>query len=146
MRGLTQAHVDAARRLLADEASRHAELGPTAAAGRVYERLFDALAPVIGPAGVRALIARSARLNKTEFPCLAHALSSRELPADAEQTSVHLVACLDELEPCVAAKVAIDLYATFLGLMTTFIGERLVTQLLKTAFPALQDIESKESS
>jgi hypothetical protein len=144
MAQLGLAHVDAARRLLADEVARN-DVGATAAAGRLYDRLFNTLAPVIGPAGVRALFARSAKLNKTEFPCLANALASREGQATAPQTSEHLVSCLDELEPVVAAKVATDLYATFFELMTTFIGERLLTQLLKTAFPALDLTESKET-
>ncbi len=133
----SEAHVEAARRLLS-----HGSAGgghprePAAAAGRVYTSLFKSLAPIVGDAGVRALLARSARLRRAELPALADVLALTEPPAPHQKVTQELAATLGKLDPAAASAAATALYATFLGLLTSFIGDRLVSQLLEGAFPA----------
>ena len=50
---------DLARRMLSHESAGGGAATHAAAAARVYERLADRLAPLVGAAGVRALLARS---------------------------------------------------------------------------------------
>ena len=117
-----------------------------AAAGRLYESLASRLGPLIGVAGVRALFARSVKLTKADYPCLADVRTSAQPSQDEVEPAPQLVACLSKLEPAVAASVAVALYATFLRLMSEFIGERLVRQVVRRAFPAIdQSFPKKET-
>ncbi len=154
----TGAHVHAAKQLLthagAVGSDREDLAERAAAAWRLYEKLFTALAPVIGAAGVRALFARSVKLTKAEFSCLAGIAIAPE-PTSAEavftgspshsppETNVsvarQVVDCLSKQDAATASEVAISLYATFFGLMSSFIGERLVWRLVKKAFPAMNE-------
>lgn len=138
-----EAHVEVAKRLLAQERGGGGDAKERAvAAGRVYETLFRALAPVIGAAGVRALFARSVRLASTEFPCLGEISMTAEPPEDSVQVAEQLVGCLSKLEPAAGSEVATGLYAVFLGLLAKFIGERLVSQIVTTAFPAIAEADT----
>lgn len=134
-------HVEAARRLLQSaqvsaSASSADELA--AAAGRMYQALFQSFAPVLGAAGFRALFARSVKLSAADFPCLGKIpiapVATR--PADDYVKVVqHVIDGLSRLEPETAAEVAIGLCATLLGLLTKLIGEPLVWQFIKHALP-----------
>lgn len=137
-------HVDAARRLLQSaqvsaSASSAEELA--AAAGRMYQALFQSFAPVLGAAGIRALFARSVKLTAADFPCLgkipiAAIAPIATRPADDYVKVVqHVIDGLSRLEPAIAAEVAIGLCATLLGLLTKLIGEPLVWQFIKHALP-----------
>lgn len=133
-----EAHAEAAKRMLAQEC---ASGGTTelraAAAVRVYETLFRALAPVIGAAGVWALFARSVRLASADFPCLKE-IPMTAAPSESDvQGAQHLASCFRKLEPAAVAEGATAVYAAFLGLLAKLIGERLVMQVVKTAFPAM---------
>jgi len=132
----TRAYVRAAERLLDDEGpGEHA-----AAAGRVCLALFEAFAPVIGAGGVHALLARSVKLAGAEAPCLKELeLTSYQPDNDPRVAQRQLVDCLSELEPGAASKAATALYASLFGLMTRFIGEKLVFQIMKRAFPAIDE-------
>jgi hypothetical protein len=118
-----------ARRLLAHQRAVSGADCATAA-GRVYEKLHEHLAPLVGVAGVRALFVRSAKLAKGEFV----------FPADtvAFEDSTKLRACLETLDPVLAAATAEALFATFFALITTFIGERLTLQALRAAWPTIE--------
>lgn len=116
---------------------------PAVAAGRVYERLARRLSPLVGEAGMRALFARSVKLVKPEFPCLDGVTINTEVPASGDAPTEQLVACLRTVDAAVAAGAAGALYATLLGLLTALIGDHLVQQILKSAFPAIDQNEKE---
>jgi hypothetical protein len=133
-----EAHVETAKRLLAHDSANigGAELRAVAV-GRVYTSLFAVLAPVIGPAGLQALLARSLVLTRRDLPALhAHLTNDDQRTTDVIDAA-YLVASLRGLEPTAASEAATHLYATLFELLSTFIGEGLVFQILKGAFPAL---------
>jgi len=101
-----------------------------AAAGRVYDKLHEQLAPLIGTAGFRALLARSAQLTKGELACLGEVATV--------ESATTLRECLRRHAPAVARETAEALFGTFLALLTTFIGERLTAQVLRRAWPTLE--------
>lgn len=124
--GVTQ--FERARRLLAHEAATAGNAaGPTTAASRVYDRLLEQLTPLVGATGVQALFVRSAKLVQGEFGGVAQ-LSIFEGAAN-------LRALLHSKQ--LAGESVVALFATFLTLITTFIGERLTSQVLRRAWPAL---------
>ena len=133
-----ETHAEAAERMLAQECGSGGTTEERAAAAvRVYETLFRALAPVIGAAGVWALFARSVRLASAEFPCLTE-IPMTAAPSESNvQGAQPLASCLRQLEPAAVAEVATAVYAAWLGLLAKLIGERLVVQVVKTAFPAM---------
>lgn len=108
-----------------------------ASAVRVHDKLAARLSPLIGVAGMRALIERSAKLTRAEYPCFA--------AATANGDSARLAACFAELEPAAVHGAAAALYGTLLGLLMSFIGERLVWQVLRSAFPAMPQSVPKET-
>lgn len=125
-------HVDVALQLLALEGA-----GPEAAL-RVHVRLAARLEPLIGVAGTQALLTRGAKLTAREHACFA---SLAVTPAGAtETTEERLRICLSvhEHEPAALVAAAAALYGTLLGLLTSFIGEPLVWQVLRGAFPAIE--------
>lgn len=126
--------VEIAKRILEQEPPRGAGVNERAAAAvRVYERLFERLSPLIGVAGMRAVLARSARLTKAEYPCFEAASVASELVAE------RLHACLAELDEAEIADAAAALYGTLFGLLNSFIGKRLVWQVLRSAFPGVDE-------
>jgi hypothetical protein len=133
----TPAHVEAAKQLLA-----HAEAGrggedAAVAAGRVLERLSRRLAPLIGEAGMRALLARAVKIVEPEFPCFGGITIGTEATASPTMAAEQLVACLSALQPALVAEASAALYGTLLALLTSLIGENLVSQVLQSAFPAI---------
>ncbi len=133
--------MERARRLLAHEgaagrAEQHAG-GESTAAGRVYDKLHAQLAPIVGAAGVHLLFMRSAKLARGELARLAE-LPSVEGPAKMRE-------CLHAREPALATESAAALFGAFFTLLTIFIGERLTTRVLDSAWPALEGAASKET-
>jgi hypothetical protein len=106
------------------------------AAARVHDKLQLHLAALVGPAGVQMLFARSARLVQDEhagfagIPMLGGSTSLRE--------------CLQADDPPVTEQAATAFFGTFFALMTTLIGERLTTQVLRRAWPAIEEAEPPE--
>ena len=96
------------------------------AAGRVYDTLQAHLAPLLGSAGVRALLARSAKLTQRRFSFLEVAVV---------ESSTKLRECLHAQDAAVATESAEALFGTFFALITTFIGERLTIEALRRAWP-----------
>jgi hypothetical protein len=134
--GATQ--VEKARRLLASEGAPWSSSEECAAvAWRVYEKLNARLAPLLGLAGVQALFFRSAKLAQAEFPSLAEVATPEGL--------TRLGPCLQALDPSIAAQAAETLFASFLELMTTFIGERLTVLVLRSAWPAIEETATRET-
>ena len=131
------ADVALARRLLAFEGA------GAAAAVRVYARLAARLEPLIGVAGMRALLARSAKLAAGEHPRFA--VLAFETTASGPACEQQLQACFEGGEPEELIAAAAALYATLLGLLTSFIGEHLVGQVVRSAFPAVESEKEKES-
>jgi hypothetical protein len=138
------ADVDVALRLLDFEGENSAGAADRAgAAVRVYEKLAARLEPLIGVAGMRAVLARSAKLTKSEFPCFG-TLGAVEPSHDPTSSGEQLRKCFSELDPAMTSPAAAALYGTLIGLLTSFIGERLVAQVLRSAFPAIER-EPKET-
>lgn len=127
-----------ARQLLAREGA-----GPSAtagewatAAGRVYDQLHAHLDPLLGAAGVQALLVRSTQLTESEFSFLEGAILERS-------TTLH--DCLRAQEAAVAADAAAALFGNFFALISTFIGERLTTQVLRRAWPMIEETGPRET-
>jgi hypothetical protein len=126
------------RRLLAHEGAFGGSSEALAvAAERIHDKLTAHLSPLLGSAGVQALFVRSVKLARlglaptTDVPVLA--------------SSTDLSTFLRQLEPAVATNVAEALFATFLALMATFIGERLTHQALRSAWPTLEEEAPSEN-
>ena len=107
------------------------------AAERVYDKLRIHLAPLVGAAGLQSLLVRSAKLSERDFVCL------KEITIHPGSTT--LQTCLQSQDPAVAADAAATLFGTFFALITTFIGERLTTQVLRRAWPSIVESASPET-
>jgi hypothetical protein len=110
----------------------------TTAAGRMYDKLHAHLAPLVGDAGVQVLFVRSAKLTRGEF--------ARFTEAPILDGATKLRECLHARDPAVTAESATLLFGTFFALITTFIGERLTTQVLRRAWPILDETAPGETS
>jgi len=124
----------AATRLLAQEAGGAPETSESlaAASGRLLDTLSQRLAQVVGPAGVRSIFLRAVRLRKSEFAFL----DERIVPGDnRDGLAEPLRACLQQHEPDVIREVWVALFATFVGLLATVIGDRLTWSLLEQIWP-----------
>jgi len=106
------------------------------AAGRVYDKLHAHLAPLVGTFGVQSLFVRSAKLTPDEFAALAE--------VSVLEGSTKLRAHWQARGSAVDAESAAGLFATFLSLLTTFIGERLVNQVLRSAWPTIEETVPRE--
>jgi hypothetical protein len=105
-----------------------------AAAGRVFERAFALLSPVLGAEGTRSLLARSAQLAAARFP----ALDDLDLATDGSISPAQALVARLRHAPETSRETAIAVCATLLSLLETLIGERLTSQLLKAAWPAFE--------
>lgn len=114
-----------------------------ATATRAYADLVHVSAPLIGHVGVAALTGRALHLARREHPVLRRINGE---PADAERAFDHLIACLQGQDPAAATDAAAAVFATFLGLLASFIGEPLTSGLLRKAWPdAFSDAETEGS-
>jgi hypothetical protein len=102
-----------------------------AAAERAYADLVRVLATVIGDLGVDALTDRTLHLAKREHPWL---VPPRE-PGYAQKDFAQVIASLTRQHDAVAAAAAATVFATFLELLATFIGESLAARLVRQAWP-----------
>ena len=132
MRRRSPADVELARRLLAHEGT------GVAAATRVYARLTIHLEPIVGAAGLRALLTRSAKLTTSEYPRFAALTLEASAPPPAFDE--RLEACLGGGEPDEFIAATTALYGTLLGLLASFIGDALLWRLLRDAFPAANSL------
>ena len=112
-----------------------------AAARRAYDDLARVSAPLIGQVGVDALTGRALHLAQREYPWLV----TRE-PEHAEGPFAQVIVCLERQDPAVAIEAAGAVFATFTGLLVTFIGEPLTAGLLRKAWPdAFSDASTEET-
>lgn len=120
------------RRMLAREAGTGADAPAVAAAARrLGERFAQQLNPLIGDAGVAAILARSLHLTQRNVPGLAtvRAADQNEGPFPLLQRS------LEQLEPAAATEASVALLDGVSELLESFIGEGLTTRLLREAWP-----------
>ena len=116
-----------------------------AAARRAYDDLTRVSAPLIGQVGVETLLGRALHLAQREYPWLAQ--TRGDIPASIERTPAtpptayaeepfaQVLFCLERQNPAVATEAAGAVFAIFMGLLMTFIGESLTTRLLRKAWP-----------
>jgi hypothetical protein len=103
----------------------------SAAAKRAYDDLARVSAPLIGDVGVDALTGRAVHLAQRDYPWL---VRTRE-PEQAEGPFAQVIVALERQDPAVAIEAAGAVFATFTGLLVTFIGEPLTARLLRKAWP-----------
>ena len=116
--------------------------GLAAAARRAYDDLARVSAPLIGQVGVNALTGRALHLAQRDHPWL---VPTRE-PERAEGPFAQAMIHLERQDPAVAAEAAGAVFATFTGLLVTFIGEPLTARLLQKAWPdAFSDMSTVET-
>ena len=131
------AQLERARRLLAHEgAANGAGTRATTAASRVYEKIQDHMGPLVGVGGVHSLFMRSAKLAQGEF--------ARFAGVSVLESSTKLRERLQAKDPAVSTEAAATLFGTFLTLSTSFLGERLTTQVLHNAWPTFEKTEPRE--
>lgn len=123
-------------RLLAHEAAASSTNEWAAGAGRVYDKLQAHLGPLLGAAGVQALLVRSAKLAHSDFFFL---------EADLLEGPMKLREVLQAQDTAIATESAAALFGTFFELLTTFIGDRLTTQVLRSAWPMIDETASGET-
>jgi hypothetical protein len=97
----------------------------------VYEKTFAQLSPVIGANGVRGIFVRALEVVQPEQPLLRSFVVGSE-PKKAAST---LATSLSAAPAADARSAAIALYASFFGLIVTFIGFELTIRLLHDAWP-----------
>ena len=106
------------------------------AAVRVYEKLHGRLSDLVGVAGADLLFARSAKLTQDSHARFAGP------PGDEDATK--LCERLQAQDPAIATESAAALFGNLFALTTTFIGEGLTTQLLRSTWPTLSDAALRE--
>jgi hypothetical protein len=113
-----------------------------AAARRAYDDLAHASTPLIGQVGVDALTGRAVHLAQREYAWL---VDARE-PEHPDEPFAQVIVSLERQHPAVATEGAAAVFATFAGLLITFIGEPLTTGLLRKAWPkAFSDTHPEET-
>ena len=115
---------------------------PAVAARRAYDDLARVSAPLIGQVGVDALTGRALHLAQREYPWL---VPTRE-GEKAKEPFTQVIVCLERQDPAVATEAAGAVFATFTGLLVTFIGEPLTVHLLRKAWPAAFSDASTEET
>jgi hypothetical protein len=137
----------ALRQLALNVLAQHA--GPAAgaealatAAQRAYNDLTRVSAPLIGQVGVDALTGRALHLVQREYPWLVP--TGEPEPADGPFAQVMF--CLERQDPAVVTEAAGAVFATFTGLLVTFIGEPLTIRLLRQAWPDVFSDASPEET
>jgi hypothetical protein len=128
--------MERARRLLAREGAVGGADECATAAGRVYDKLHAHLDVLIGASGVQALLVRSAKLTHSEFSFIEVSLL---------ESSTKLREGLQAQKAADATESAVALFGTFFTLITTFIGERLTTQALRSAWPTIEETPPRET-
>jgi DNA-binding CsgD family transcriptional regulator len=127
MKTPSPADLDAANRLLTYEGGPGGSADECAAAAeRVYEKLRVRFVSLVGSAGFQVLFARSASLTRSQYTAFGDNA--------AVESSAKLRERLRAQEPGAVAATAANLFAAFLSLITTFIGEQLTTQMLRSTW------------
>jgi hypothetical protein len=113
-----------------------------AGARRAYDDLAQVSIPLIGQVGVDALTARAVHLAQLEYSWLADARA----PEHVDEPFAQVIVSLERQPPAIATEGAAAVFATFAGLLVTFVGEPLTTGLLRKAWPkAFSDTHTEET-
>ena len=129
----------AAKRLVAGDSAAHVAAG----AVRACEQLTSHLARLVGEAGIRTLLARSAALTSARFPWLSSTIP-RTAPADSPWAALR--AAMELQDPHTASEAFADLLSTFVELLGRMIGEGLVVRLLQEVWPGVFPDDVKETT
>jgi len=140
----------ALRQLALNVLTQHAGPAPgaealAAAAHRAYDDLARVAAPLIGQIGLEALMGRALHLAQRDHPWLVHTRDGTPGPTErtpespppeqGEGAFAQVILSLERQDPAVATEAAAAVFATFTGLLVTFIGEPLTARLLRKAWP-----------
>jgi hypothetical protein len=131
----TEEHLQWARRLLSQNEDA-GEVSAAAAMGPAYDRLLRCAGPLIGNNGVRAILARSLKLAAGQYPSLRAVLLVEGYANDPAKA---LRACLQGQDTADASTTFV--LATFLSLLSSFIGERLTAQIIETAWKSSEEMK-----
>src|SRR5688500_2052403 len=101
------------------------------AARRAYDDLARVSIRLIGQVGVEALTGRAVHLAQREHSWLGGPGDS----GDTRELFAQVIVRLTRQDPVVAREGAAVVFATFVGLLISFIGEPLTTGLLREAWP-----------
>jgi hypothetical protein len=111
-----------------------------AGARRASDALVQVTTPLIGQVGVDALTGRAVHLAHQQYPWLVDAETGQ-----ASEPFAQVMVRLEQQDPAVATEGAAMVFATFAGLLVTFIGEPVTTRLLRQAWPeAFSDASAEE--
>ncbi len=100
------------------------------AAARAYGRVAGTLESILGPAGVRALMARSLKVVRVEHSPLSSPSQISELVHGPEQLRAWLLAVPEEAR----LQASSAFFAAFSGLLITLLGESLAGRLLEAGW------------
>jgi len=103
-----------------------------AGARRAYDDLAHVSIPLIGQVGVDALTDRALHLAHREYSWLANARAADHV----DEPFAQVIVSLERQHPAIATEGAAAVFATYAGLLVTFIGEPLTTGLLRKAWPS----------
>ena len=136
---LNPTQLERARRLLAHEGATDGENECAATpSARVYDKLHAELSPIVGEAGVQLMFVRSAKLAQGEFAWIAE--------ISILDGSTRLRDSLQAHDPPVSMESAAALFGIFFTLIATFIGERLTSQVLRAAWPTIEETAPRETN
>jgi hypothetical protein len=113
--------------------------GAVALVRGAYEKLALAMSPVIGDAGLRAMLARGVRNSKPRYPFL-DAVVAVELGPFLDQ----LWTSLREQEPLVIKEIGVVLLSNFVETLSKLIGEELTLRLFRNEWPEASVFGSDE--
>lgn len=130
---VTASQLETARQLLSAEGGGD---GVSEAAARVFDKLHLHLDLLLGVGGVRALFVRASRLAREEHPCI----------SSAAEGGAQLRECLDAVPEAAAREAAVAFFASFLSVISGFIGAALTVEILRGAWPTVTHFADKESN
>lgn len=123
---------DFAERLIAYEIGENKFSGTkTSAAFPVYEKLRPHLATLMGNTGARALLSRALTRAEADVPSL------RAMQVEADGSLAGLDKLEVQVDPEEIAEGRVVLLAQLLGLLVTFIGEKLMLRIVCDVWPEL---------
>ena len=104
--------------------------GVARAVRSVYDDLAAAFVPLIGQAGVDALVGRALHLAQREYP------SDQTGEGQADESFARVIRWIEQQrDPTAATDAAAAMLAAFAALLATLIGEPLTTRYLRKAWP-----------
>ena len=100
------------------------------AAINLWEQLAAQIIPIVGKGGFNSLYARSVFLTQSTFPWLA----ARSLSPQTDYRFAELKMSFEGQTPAQASEANSLLLITFTGILASLIGERLTTNILRSAW------------